>query len=100
MAESLGKIRTVTVYTGAGGLAVNAQVSSPVDLVIDKLGNIVFVEYNNHVVRTVNTTTGIISTIARTGTAGFSGDGGLAVNASLNIPYSISVDAANNLFRG
>ncbi len=56
MAESLGKIRTVTVYTGAGGLAVNAQVSSPVDLVIDKLGNIVFVEYNNHVVRTVNTT--------------------------------------------
>lgn len=45
----------------------------------------------------VNRTTNIITTFAGTGTAGYSGDGSLAISANLNSPYGVSVDTVNNL---
>src|SRR5262249_43798352 len=46
----------------------------------------------------VTMTSGVISTVAGTGTAGFGGDGGAATSAQLNVPYAVAVDAAGNLY--
>src|SRR5262249_32612915 len=52
----------------------------------------------NHCVRRVDAQTGVITTVAGTGTKGFSGDGGPAVKAELNEPYGVVVDASENLY--
>jgi len=63
-------------YCGDGALAVNATLNNPLGLAADPSGNLVFADYNNNVVRKINMGTGVISTIAGNGVAGFSGDGG------------------------
>src|SRR5919206_443626 len=60
-------------------------------------GNLYIVDTGNHRVRKVDTD-GRISTVAGTGTAGFSGDGGPATRARLNAPHGIASDAAGNLY--
>ena len=60
-------------------------------------GNLFFADQFNNRIRKVNTN-GIISTVAGSGTNGYLGDGGLATNASLNFPDSVSVDHSGNLF--
>jgi streptogramin lyase len=84
-------------YAGDGGLATLAQLNEPYELRFDRAGNLYFVERLNHVVRRVDAKTKQISTIAGTGTAGFSGDGGLATKAQLNQPHSLQFDADGNL---
>jgi hypothetical protein len=84
-------------YSGDGGLATSAELNLPFDITIDETGNIYFTELNNHIVRKVNTS-GIISTIAGTGTAGYSGDGGPATSAQLNQPTGLAIDNIGNLF--
>ena len=82
--------------TGDGGAATaaNIYVSS---MAIDPLGNIYISNKTDHIIRKINTS-GIITTIAGNGVAGFSGDGGLATAATLNAPANIAIDAAGNLF--
>ena len=63
---------------------------------LDSAGNLFFTEDSNRI-RMV-TPAGIISTIAGTGSAGFSGDGGPAIDATINIPRGIAVNAAGDLF--
>ena len=63
----------------------------------DKYGNIYVVDFNNSVIREI-TTTGIITTIAGTGTPGFSGDGGPATAAQLYQPTAITVDCSGNIY--
>ncbi len=53
---------------------------------------------NNHRIRKVTVSTGIISTIAGTGTGGFSGDKGSATSATLNDPYGVALDSAGIFF--
>ena len=53
-------------------------------------------DFYNHRIRKVTISTGIISTIAGTGTGGYSGDGGAATSAALNGPRGLSVDASGN----
>lgn len=53
---------------------------------------------NNHRVRKVDVKTGIITTVAGTGTAGFDGDGGLAIESKLNNPYGIFIDSMGDLY--
>jgi streptogramin lyase len=55
----------------------------------DKAGNLFVVERNNHCVRRVDGKTGVITTVAGTGKAGFSGDNGPATKAQLREPHSI-----------
>jgi len=84
-------------FSGDDGPAVSAQVRSPNGLAVDPVGNLYIADTGNHVVRKVSPT-GVISTVAGTGSAGFSGDGGLATAAQLNSPYGVAVDSAGTLF--
>ena len=74
-------------YSGDGGIATNATLYHPFGVAVDSNGNIYIADHNNNRIRKVNSTTGIITTIAGNGTAGYSGDGGIATNAQLYYPY-------------
>jgi sugar lactone lactonase YvrE len=87
----------VAGFSGDGGPATAAEINAPTSLAIDSIGNLFIADRSNQRIRKV-TPAGIISTVTGTGTAGFSGDGGLATSAQLNGPHSISVDVAGNLF--
>ena len=96
--------RTTTVagngqkgYEGDGGAATNASLNLPHEIQFDAAGNLYIAERDSHVIRKVDGKTGIISTIAGTGVAGFSGDGGPASRAQLRQPHSIAVDASGRL---
>ncbi len=89
--------RGVRGYGGDGGPAMEAQMDTPRALAFDTEGNLYVAEYGNHVVRRV-TPSGKIETVAGTGEAGFSGDGGKAVAANLNCPLGVAVDLSGNLF--
>ncbi len=85
-------------YAGDGGSALQAQLNEPYEVRFDKPGNLFFVERLNHTVRRVDAKTKIITTIAGTGQAGFSGDGGPATKAMLNQPHSIQFDPRGALY--
>ncbi len=85
-------------YSGDGGQATSATVNGPGAIAQDTDGNIYFADATNQRVRKINLTTGIITTVAGNGTAGFSGDGGAATNAQLNGPSSISLDFSGNIY--
>jgi sugar lactone lactonase YvrE len=84
-------------YAGDGGPAVNARLQEPVDVAIDGAGDVVFSDRDNHAVRRVDAA-GIITTIAGTGTPGFSGDGGPARDAQLSGPSYLTADASGIVF--
>jgi sugar lactone lactonase YvrE len=85
-------------YAGDGGKALEALLNEPYEVRFDRAGNMFFVEMKNHLVRKVDAKTGLISTVAGTGKAGFEGDGGVATRAQLNIPHSIALDDQDNLY--
>ena len=60
------------------------------------LGNIYIGDYNNNRIRKVTVSTGIITTIAGTGTGTYSGDGGAATSAALKSPSGIALDSSGN----
>lgn len=84
-------------YSGDGGLAIVAQLNYPMGITIDAFGNLYFAEEGNHVIRKINTS-GIISTVAGNNTPGNTGDGGNALNAALDSPMDVSIDASLNLY--
>ena len=79
-------------YAGDGGPATEATLAAPHEILFDRAGDLYIAERDNHVIRKVNMKTGIISTVAGTGMAGFTGDGGPAVRAQLRQPHSIFLD--------
>ena len=85
-------------FSGDGGLATSAQLNNPNAVTVDSAGNIFIADYSNQRIRKIDATTGIISTVAGSGTAGFSGDGGLAISAQLNNPLGVTVDSIGNVF--
>ena len=85
-------------YSGDGGLATAAQMNEPYEVRFDRAGNIFIVEMKNHLVRRVDRTTGLISTVAGSGQSGFSGDGGAATQAKLSSPHSIALDDRGQLY--
>ena len=84
-------------FSGDGGAATNAKVSSPNGLALDAAGNLFIADYNNHRIRKV-AANGIITTVAGKGTSTYTGDGGAATNAGVPYPLDVAVDAAGNLF--
>jgi len=84
-------------YAGDGGPAMEASFSAPHEIRFDNRGNLYVVERDAHVVRKVDAETGLVSTVAGTGEAGFGGDGGAATRAQLRQPHSIAFDADGNL---
>ncbi|GAA2735226.1 RICIN domain-containing protein [Streptomyces nogalater] len=97
-----GKVSTVAGtgvagFGGDGGPAVSAQLNWPRELALDSEGALYVVDSNNHRVRKI-TADGKISTVVGTGVAGFSGDGGPATAARLNIPMGVAVDSGGALY--
>lgn len=85
-------------YSGDGGPATAAQFNTATDIQFDKAGNLYIADIYNNVIRKISAATGIITTIAGNGTAGYSGDGGVATAANLNNPQKIAIDRFGNLF--
>jgi hypothetical protein len=94
-------------FTGDGGPATRAQLSGPTVVAIDASGNLLIADHGNDRVRMVAATTGTfygqamtagnIYTIAGTGKAGFTGDGGSATRAQLSGPTGLAVDYSGSL---
>jgi RHS repeat-associated protein len=84
-------------YSGDGGPAVDARLYIPEGVTVDASGNFYIVDRGNHCIRKVDTS-GIITTVAGTGTYGYSGDGGPAVDAQLHSPTDVVLDKAGNLY--
>jgi trimeric autotransporter adhesin len=85
-------------YSGDGGAATSAELNEPFGVAVDKSGNIYIADTRNNRVRKVTASTGIISTVAGNGTAGYSGDGGAATSAELDYTWNIGLDSAGNIY--
>ncbi|MEW6731972.1 MAG: Ig-like domain-containing protein [Acidobacteriota bacterium] len=85
-------------FDGDGDLAISASLNKPTAVAIDNAGNLFIADTGNNRIRRVDILTGIITTIAGSDVLGFTGDGGLAINATFRNPISIAVDANGNLF--
>ena len=84
-------------YSGDNGAAASAQLNNPDGVALDSAGNLYIADSNSSVVRKV-TTGGVITTIAGTGTYGYSGNNGPATSAKLRTPSGLAVDSAGNLY--
>lgn len=84
-------------FSGDGGPAIKANFKTPAGLAFDPEGNFYIADRENHRVRKIDTS-GNISTFAGIGKAGFSGDGGPAARAKLNLPSGLATDKKGNLF--
>jgi len=86
-------------FSGDGGAATSAEFNNTVGAmaIVDDTGNVYISDNNNNRIRKI-TTSGIVTTIAGNGTAGFSGDGGAATSAELHTPSGLAIDAAGNIY--
>jgi len=84
-------------FGGDNNPAVNAKLNYPIGVAVDGSGNVYIADTYNHRVRKV-AANGTITTVAGNGGAGYLGDGGAATAAELNYPFSVTLDAAGNLY--
>jgi len=84
-------------FSGDGGNALSAQLNNPQGLALDAAGNLYIADQGNQRIRQV-TPAGIITTVAGTGAAGYSGDNVPASTAQLNSPQGVVVDPAGNVY--
>ncbi len=101
-------------YSGDNGPATSAALNFPTGISLDSvgissfyrrsiyffiytlslhLGNVYIADLYNHRIRKVTVSTGIINTIAGSGTSSYSGDGGAATSAELNYPFGVALDS-------
>jgi hypothetical protein len=85
-------------YSGDGGAATSAILNNPFDVIFDVSGNLVFSDTYNHCIRRVDHQTGVIETVAGTGAAGYSGDGGPGQGATFNQPYGLAIDGDGAIY--
>ena len=84
--------------SGDGGPATSASLNTPIGVAVDASGNLFIADTGNNRIRRVDAATGVITNVAGDGTSGFSGDGGPATSATLNLPHGVTVDASGNLY--
>src|SRR5262245_29999393 len=94
MAFAIGIIQTVVGtgeggYAGDGGPATQAVIGEAYGCAFDTAGNLYISDGRTHTVRRIDKDTGIITTVAGSGRQGYSGDGGLATEATLDTRYSL-----------
>jgi hypothetical protein len=87
-----------TYYNGDGIPATTASLTTPESIAVDGSGNVFIAEFFGHRVRKVSAATGLITTVAGTGTQGYNGDGIPATTAQLYRPWGVALDAAGNLY--
>ena len=103
------RVRMVDISTGiistiaGGGIgdglpAFQSSLNSPSGVFVNTIGDIYIADRYHHVVRKVDASTGLISTVAGTGISGFSGDNGPAVVAQLDTPWDVHLDADDNIY--
>lgn len=81
-------------FSGDGGPATAARLYNPSEVALDSAGNVFIADYDNYRVRRVDASTGTITTVAGTGAAGSSGNGGPATAATLGRPTGLASDAS------
>jgi DNA-binding beta-propeller fold protein YncE len=81
-------------YAGDGGPAIRARLNEPYGIAIDKGANVYIADRHNHCVRRVDGGSGVITTFAGSGAAGFGGDGGPASKAGMVEPNGLALDPA------
>jgi len=99
-------LATWTIYTVVGSDTYAhtgdgysyGELMNPYDVCMDVNHNIYITEWGGHYIRKINGATGVLSTVAGTGTGGYGGDGGPASSAILNRPQGICTDAAGNVY--
>jgi trimeric autotransporter adhesin len=101
--KSTGVITTVagtgvSGYNGDGGQATSAEISSPYGFPVDASGNLYIADFDNHRIRMVTKSTGVITTVTGTGVSGYNGDGVQATSAEISSPFDVAVDASGNLY--
>jgi sugar lactone lactonase YvrE len=79
-------------YAGDGGAATEASLNEPYGIAVDLAGNLFAADRHNHCVRRVDGISGVITTCAGNGAAGFAGDGGPATEAGLVEPNGLAFD--------
>ncbi len=84
-------------YSGDGGPAASARLNRPTGVALDSSGRIYISDCYNQRVRVIDAS-GVITTLAGTGKAGFSGDGGPAASARLNFPSGVAVDTSGDVY--
>jgi len=90
----------VADYTGDGGPALKASFRGPKEMKVDSAGNLYVVDTENHAIRRIDAATGIIQTVAGSGTPGSSGGGGPATAAKLNRPHGVCVASDGGFYIG
>ncbi len=85
-------------YAGNGGLASGSELGQPHNVTVGNNSDLYISDTYNNVVRRVSAITGIITTVAGTSTASYTGDGGPATSATLYRPTAVVMDAAGNLY--
>jgi sugar lactone lactonase YvrE len=85
-------------FAGDGGAAVAARLNNPYGLTTGPDGALYICDIDNHVIRRIDLKKGVITTVAGSARKGYSGDGGPALDASLNQPYEIRFDKTGNMF--
>lgn len=85
-------------FAGDGGTAASAQFRNPSAFASDQSGNLYIADTANHRVRRIDALSQLVTTVAGTGTAGFAGDTGPALNAQLSSPRGLAFDRGGNLY--
>jgi hypothetical protein len=85
-------------YDGDGGAATSALLNGPTSIAVNAAGDLFIADTQNHRIRRVDHATGVITTVAGTGTAGYDGDDDLATAAELNAPQGVAVDTSDTVY--
>ena len=85
-------------FSGDNGLAINAQVYGPEGIALDNSGNVYIADTWNNRIRKINSSTGIITTIAGDSIQGYNSDGILATASELYYPSGVAVDDTGNVY--
>lgn len=83
-------------FSGDGGQAISAELNDPTGVAVDSADNVYIADLLNNRIREVSG--GIITTVAGSGTGGYSGDGGPATSAELGLPSAVAVDSSGNIY--
>ena len=85
-------------FAGDGGEAPYSLLAGPGGVAVDGYGDVYIADTGNERIRKIDGVTGIITTVAGNGTEGFSGDGGPATSAELDLPHDVALDAVGNVY--
>ena len=85
-------------FSGDGGPALDAVLNGPFGFALNPQKDIIIGDYYNNRIRAIDSDTGTMVTLAGNGVAGYSGDGGDAVNASIDVPLDLVADSRGNIY--